>query len=126
MKVYLCGPINGCTDDEAVNWRQVVKDALGVERCLDPMVRDYRGREDESVAEIVENDKADIDGSSAVIANCWQVSAGTAMEILYAWERGVPVVAVVPPGARISPWYRYHATIVHSLADAMAAVRAHT
>jgi len=28
MKVYLCGPINGCTDEECKNWRETVKAQL--------------------------------------------------------------------------------------------------
>lgn len=115
--VYLAGPINGCTDDEANNWRDVARAALGAENCLDPMRRDYRGREDESVTEIVEGDKADIEASDIVIANCWQASPGTSMEILLAWEQHKPAYAVLPPGSRVSPWYRYHATIMFSLDD---------
>jgi nucleoside 2-deoxyribosyltransferase len=117
--VYLCGPIGGCTDDEAVNWRDVVKARIGAENCLDPMRRDYRGREDEAVSEIVERDKEDIEDSDVVLANCWQPSPGTSMEILYAWEHGIPVYAILPPGARVSPWYRYHARVFHALEDAI-------
>ena len=120
MKVYLCGPINGCTDDEAVTWRELVKQRIGEDSCIDPMRRDYRGREDECVDEIVELDKVDIECSDVVLANCWQVSWGTAMEILYAYEfTKARVIAVVPEGTRVSPWLRYHATVVHSLDEAL-------
>lgn len=118
MKIYLAGPINGCSDDEANNWRDVAKAALGEENCIDPMRRDYRGREDESVNEIVHGDYADIRDSDVMLANCWQVSWGTAMEIHFAFEEGKRVLAILPPGTRVSPWLRYHATIVFSLDDA--------
>jgi hypothetical protein len=52
---------------------------------LDPMDRDYRGKEDESVKDIVEGDKADIDWADAVIAYCPKPSVGTSMEVLYCW-----------------------------------------
>lgn len=45
MKVYLCGPINGCTDDQCKNWREAAKQVLS--DTVDPMRRDYRGREDD-------------------------------------------------------------------------------
>lgn len=120
MRVYLAGPINGCTDDEAVNWREVVKQRLGAENCIDPMVRDYRGKEDDSVQEIVESDKEDIYNATVVLANCWQVSWGTAMEIFFAWTMKKKVITVLPPGARVSPWLRYHSDVVHSLDAALA------
>jgi nucleoside 2-deoxyribosyltransferase len=120
-KVYLAGGINGCTDDEAVNWREWVKERLGAENCIDPMRRDYRGREDQCADEIVEGDKADIRESRAVLANCWRVSWGTAMEILFAFERGIPVIAVVPADAVVSPWLRYHTlSVVSTLEEALA------
>lgn len=120
MKYYLAGPINGCTDDEAINWREVAKARLGAENCIDPMRRDYRGKEDESVDAIVQGDIFDIHDSNVVLANCWQVSWGTAMEIHYASERGIPVVAILPAGTRISPWLRYFTErIVHSIDAAL-------
>ena len=42
IKVYLCGPINGCTDTEAKNWREAVKEHFPA--SVDPMKRDYRGK----------------------------------------------------------------------------------
>ncbi len=119
MKIYLCGPINGCTDDEAINWRDVAKAIWGEANCIDPMRRDYRGKEIGHVSEIVELDKLDIRESDILLANCWQPSVSTSMEIMYAYTIGVPVIAIVPEGARVSPWLNYHALyIVHSLVDA--------
>lgn len=120
IKVYLAGPINGCTDDEAINWRDLAKSLVGAENCIDPMRRDYRGKEDESVNEIVQGDLEDIDNSDVVVANCWQMSWGTAMEIHYAGSNGIPVVAIVPVGTRISPWLRYFTEhITHGVGDAL-------
>lgn len=119
--VYLAGPINGCTDDEANNWRDVVKDKVGADNCLDPMRRDYRGIEDQSVNEIVIGDLTDINDSDVMLANCWQVSWGTAMEIHYAHGNGLRVIVIIPEGTRISPWLRYHSdAIVHNIDEALA------
>lgn len=127
MKFYLAGPINGCTDDEAINWRDLAKSLVGAENCIDPMRRDYRGKEDESVNEIVQGDLEDINNSDVVVANCWQMSWGTAMEIHYAGEHGIPVIAILPKDARVSPWLRYFTEgITHTIGDALEAGRAYS
>lgn len=117
MKVYLCGPINGCTDEECKDWRESAKAQLP--ETLDPMRRDYRGREAECVAEIVEGDKQDIHESDAFLVNYDRPSVGTSMEIYLAWTLGKPVIVVTRPETVISPWLRYHSTkIVHSFDEA--------
>lgn len=67
MKVYLCGPINGCTDQECKDWREAVKARLP--ETLDPMRRDYRGKETESYREIVELDKRDVEAAGVILVN---------------------------------------------------------
>lgn len=124
MKVYLCGGINGLTDDEAMGWREYVKTQLPEAEHIDPMRRDYRGREDESVNDIVNGDEADILESDVVLANCGRPSWGTAMEIHFAHTQCIDVIAVVPEGQPISPWLRYHATIIaRSLDEAISALK---
>jgi nucleoside 2-deoxyribosyltransferase len=119
MRVYLAGPINGCDDEEANNWRSTVKGIFARRHVdwLDPMDRDERGKEVGAYREIVEGDKADIDSCDVVFAFCWQPSVGTSMEILYAYERFKPVFAVVPNGKPVSPWIQYHATVGRSLRE---------
>lgn len=121
--LYLCGPINGCTDAEAINWREHVK-AIWPGATLDPMRRDYRGREAESVNEIVELDKIDIAQSDALIVNYDKPSVGTSMEILWAFERGKGIVVVARADANISPWLRYHShAIVSTFDDAIGVLQ---
>ena len=110
MKVYLCGPILGCTDVECKDWREAFKTS-GFD-CVDPMIRDYRGRELECYREIVELDKLDIIGCDALVVNYSKPSVGTSMEILFAWEQHKMIVVVTPKGAVISPWLRYHASAI--------------
>jgi hypothetical protein len=118
-RIYLCGPINGCTDEECKDWREYVKSKWDG-GTIDPMRRDYRGKEDESVNEIVELDKIDVIDGNILLVNKDKPSDGTAMETLYGWERAKLVVTVAPKGARISPWTRYHSHLVlHSFDEAM-------
>lgn len=120
MITYLAGPIDGCTDSEATGWREHVKDVLGADRCLDPMTRDYRGQEDTEFKAIVELDKADIRNAEIMLANCWKAGWGTPMEIHLAWALAIPVIAVVPQDARVSPWLRYHSdAVVRTMAEAL-------
>jgi len=124
MKVYLCGPINGCTDEECKDWREAVK--VRLPDTLDPMRRDYRGREAECADEIVEGDKEDIDSCDVLLVNYDKPSVGTSMEVYHAWLRDTPVVVVCRPEAVISPWLRYHSTkFVHSFDDAIAWIAEH-
>lgn len=115
MKVYLGGPINGCTDEEARGWRGEVKQLLARHSIgyLDPMRRDYRGRELQPgvAVHIVENDKEDIRECDVLLMNCQRPSWGTAMEILYGYERAKRVLAVLPAGTTPSPWLLHHAEV---------------
>lgn len=112
MITYLCGGINGLTDSQCRDWREIAKEQLKTD-TLDPMRRDYRGKEDESVSDIVRGDLDDIQVSSdCLLVNAEKPSWGTAMEIVYAHQIGLPIVAFVLPESRISPWLRYHCSEV--------------
>lgn len=122
--LYLCGPINGCTDEECKDWRAYVTEAWPG-RCIDPMVRDYRGREAEAYREIVELDKIDVAEADIILVNYDKPSVGTSMEIIFAWQLGKRVIVVCREDAIISPWLRYHAHhLCHSFDDAMTVARA--
>lgn len=125
MKVYLCGPINGRTDDDAKGWREYAKTLLP--NTCDPMDRDYRGRELEPgiAAEIVENDKADILGCDAMLVYYDKPSVGTSMEILFAHQAnydeqygtGMKIVLVDKSDKPLSPWLVYHCDLVVKTLD---------
>lgn len=118
--VYLCGPINGCTDWECKDWRKHVKQRWAG-KTLDPMRRDYRGREAECVNEIVTLDKVDIANSQIILVNYDKPSVGTSMEVFMAFNWGKLIVVVCKEGTSISPWLRYHShAIVHSWDAALA------
>lgn len=127
MKIYLSGPIFGCDDGEAKNWREYLIRKYGQGRgdtCYDyyflnPMRRDFRGKGAESINRIVHLDKLDILKSYAVIVYYTKPSVGTAMEIMFAFDRSIPVF-VVTQEKKVSPWLLYHATaIVKTFDEAM-------
>lgn len=140
--VYLAGPLSGCSDDEAFGWRKYVmenlkrqivqKTPLGEDISipkadfyfLTPMLRDYRHLNNDHQGitavspEIVQLDKRDIDMADVVFVKTPRPSYGTAMEMIYAWERGKVVVAVVEEEAPLSPWVAFHSTTVQYSLDA--------
>jgi nucleoside 2-deoxyribosyltransferase len=109
VKVYLAGPINGCTDDEANDWRTEAKRLLPGIVTLDPMRRDYRGRESQPGVweEIQRLDREDIQACDVVLVNAAVPSWGTARELEYAITTlGKPVVVIAPRHKTPSPWLR--------------------
>lgn len=115
---YLCGGINGLDDAQCKNWREVAKSLL-LTPTLDPMRRDYRGVENDSVADIVFGDVSDITASKYVLVNATRPSWGTAMEVRIARaECGLEVVSFVG-GAVVSPWLQFHSSqIVKTVEEA--------
>jgi len=127
-KVYLAGPIFGRSDEECSAWRETAKRELrDVAIVVDPMDRDYRGREDVDYERIVRNDKKNISICEAMLVYHDGPSVGTAMEVHYAYDLGYVKVALAMPdtSAPLSPWMRYHAGPPMTLDEAIAAVREH-
>jgi nucleoside 2-deoxyribosyltransferase len=129
VRVYLAGPINGCGDAQALDWRNLAADELahaGIEP-VDPFsLGDYRGREGTvDAAMIVNNDLIAIASCDMVLANCWRPSYGTAMEIAIAQrEHGIAVITVVPDVRKVSPWLRAHSTrVTGSLREGLNIIR---
>lgn len=125
FKVYLCGPIANCSDGEAKNWREWVKENI-VHQTIDPMRRDYRGNESDNYREIVDLDKKDIRNSDLLLVNYPKPSVGTSMEILFAWSLGKPIIIVDSSESPISPWLRYHSTfITRSWVESVASINSY-
>jgi hypothetical protein len=124
VTVYLCGGINGLSDAACKDWREEAKAAFvpaGI-AVLDPMRRDYRGKEAESVREIVDGDLRDIALSDVVLVNATRPSWGTAMEVVYARKENYrPRVYAFGAGDKPSPWLVFHCDRLFP--DVSAAVR---
>jgi nucleoside 2-deoxyribosyltransferase len=123
--IYLCGPINGRTDDDARNWRELAKSRWDGS-VLDPMRRDYRGRELEPgiAAEIVAGDIEDIQACDALLVYFDKPSVGTSMEVFYAKHvLGKPVVVIDASDKPLSPWLIHHADdVTRHLSVALACI----
>jgi nucleoside 2-deoxyribosyltransferase len=114
--IYLCGPINGRSDSEVIDWRQKASALLKTKfRMLDPSRNDYRGREMQNAAKIVAQDTADISQSDYLLVWFDQPSVGTAMEIRMAFAEMSKSVFVVDRSSKpLSPWLIRHCTKVFS------------
>lgn len=108
-RVYLAGPIFQQSDAVCNDWREKFMSCPDFD-WIDPMHRDFRGKEDQYFDQIVEGDKEDIDSCQALIAKVSQPSAGTSMEILWAWLNETPVITIAE--GKVSPWIRYHSEAI--------------
>ena len=84
-------------------WRDKIKKKLKSHTFFDP---DYF-ENTHSDATIVNYDKSMIQSSDIVIANITRLSCGTSMEILFAFERNIPVF-LTGDEKLIGPWHRHH------------------
>jgi nucleoside 2-deoxyribosyltransferase len=116
VKIYLAGPIFQTGDDECKLWREDAIARLTGHELFNPMIRDYRGATDDHVAEIVEEDKRDIDTCDMLLVNHTRPSVGTSMEIIYAWERGKRIITIAH-SREVSPWLIYHSERVFKSLD---------
>lgn len=119
-RVYLAGPISGCTFADCTDWRKNVKLALDSPStvALSPM----RAKEFWCDKQIVDNtdigeplasdrgimcrDRNDCCGASVLLVNfldATTVSIGTVMEIAWANKLQIPIVVVLP-----NPCYDIH------------------
>ncbi len=117
MKIYLAGPMFQTEDSECKLWRDEAVTRLNGHTIFNPMIRDYRTGHDGHIAEIVEEDKKDIDSCDLLLVNHTRPSVGTSMEILYAWERGKKIITVTHNN-HTSPWIIYHS---HKIFDNLEA-----
>lgn len=114
LKVYLAGPINGCTDEECKGWRAEARRLLEpIHAVIDPMDFDCRGLEGGMAADIIKHDLDRLDEADLILVNAERPSWGTAMELVYARQGGKPAIAF--GGFSIgdaSPWLRGHTSKV--------------
>lgn len=109
MKVYLAGGIQGVKDP--FGWR--MRSAYYLSKHGIETVNPLRGKTEDKFdsyneREIITRDKQDISNCDLVLAEVTDPNRpyiGTAMEILYAWEHGIPVVIW---GTYKSYWLTYH------------------
>ncbi len=122
MKVYLAGAIWGVKDP--ATWRRDVTAQLpeGWE-AINPMDLElFVDNEDANPELVVERDLHAIEECDAVLALITQPSWGTAMEVFFAHEMGIPVIGwnPRPDGRPVGPWLRVH---TRALTNDFAAVK---
>ncbi len=109
--VYLAGPITGCTYGDCTDWRDLVSARLDCAstKCLSPMRGKAFLQDETSVGNnypnplacprgIMTRDHWDATRCTVLLVNllgATRVSIGTVMEIAWAWDHGIPVVAVM-------------------------------
>ena len=116
FKIYLSGGMSGLSYAEQTQWRDKIKERIRV-RCgqhslvnhpifFDP-VKFYNFQEvrHKSEREVFEFDLQNLKDSRLVIVNFNDVkSIGTAMELILAKDRGIPVVGLNKDKVELHPW----------------------
>jgi len=103
MKIYLSGAIGETL------YREIATTLLGERfEIVDPIaINDSKVL---TYQEIVEKDKLLIDGCDVLFVYIRTPSYGTVMEILYAWERKIPVLVITDGDQADQIWLKYHTT----------------
>ncbi|QJD54350.1 nucleoside deoxyribosyltransferase [Aminobacter phage Erebus] len=113
--IYLAGPITGSAN--AKGWREAATDrllGLGFE-VINPMLIEASTMDDH---EVVKLDFRAVLKSSALLVDARRPSWGTAMEVLFAFQTNIPVIAWgVEDPAAASPWLRHHAYFTTATLD---------
>ncbi len=116
MKVYLAGPISGCSYNEVTTWRYEVRKKLDDHniKCYSPMRgKNYLSKEEKlqdsysdhtmsSITGINVRDYNDCRNADAILVNFLgadKVSIGTCMEIAWARAFQIPCVIIMEEGS---------------------------
>ena len=127
FKGYLSGPIDNCTSAEIKDWRNFLKKEYPQYHWYDPL--DLTDNAKESVIEkdfskIIPKEKQMIVNSDFMIVYPWKPSSGTSMEVMFAYDHKIPVIAIKDPNQLyLSPWITYHCIhVANTFKDAMEAL----
>lgn len=118
IKIYLAGGIKDMSKEVAIEWRTKATEKLHTFQCLNPMRRDFRESEFQSQNEIVQLDKADIINADILLVNATKPSWGTAMEVLFAFQKHKIIVTFTGDNfENTSSWLAFHATRITKTLD---------
>jgi hypothetical protein len=123
IKIYLSGPMNGKTKEEATGWRNRFKKILEKKiddnksvsfvEHFDPCDRWYESLEeiDRDSKTIVAIDKLEYRNADVLVVNCLEKGWGTPMEMFDAYEHYDKIVlSLVKEGEFPSIWVKEHST----------------
>lgn len=114
FKIYLSGGMGSLSFEEQYRWRKQVHDSIKFADCnyqkkldiFNPVEHyNFVDKHQKSEREVFEYDLYNLRNSNLVIVNFNdEKSLGTAMELILAKERNVPVIAFGANGKEIHPW----------------------
>jgi nucleoside 2-deoxyribosyltransferase len=117
-RIYLAGPI--AHTDDPNDWRQELIDEHSTVEFANPL-DEYTPADASNPHlhdDIVDSDKQQIEASDALLVGYEAVrSVGTTMEVLFAYERDIPVAILIRDDSilsDLSPWYHYHSEFITS------------
>lgn len=112
-KIYLSGPLAGCTTFEATAWREEALRLLGRGNCVNPAdtwVKEEAELSGSEKRRLVNGDLASIDQCKGLLYCAWKPSFGSPMELFYA-NQSRKLTATVSAGP-VSPWVFAHSDFI--------------
>jgi len=89
LKIYLAGPIRGCSSEQRTWWREEAKQLLKKDF-------DFEDPTEWADDRVMSREMAKLEACDMVLANMWKESIGTTLGIVRARHQGKPVVVVDP------------------------------
>ncbi len=118
LKIYLAGPIRGCSPEQCTWWREEAKQILKKDF-------DFEDPTDWADDRVMSREMAKLEACDMVLANMWKESIGTTLGIVRARHQGKPVVVVDPNRIHNAILMRLvgEEDYFHTLEDACARLR---
>lgn len=114
FKIYLSGGMTGLTFEDQMQWRNQIRDMIIFSRYdhtyqpyffNPPRYYNFENKRHKSEREVMEFDLNALRKSDLVIVNFNNPqSLGTAMELMVAYERKIPVVGICSDTSLLHPW----------------------
>jgi nucleoside 2-deoxyribosyltransferase len=113
VKIYLSGSMAGVSFEEQSEWRQRIIDAINYQYehnkkavFFNPVnFYNFEEKQQKSEKEVMEFDLYNLRNSDIVVVNFNNVwSIGTAMELMLAKEKHIPVIGWNSSGEELHPW----------------------
>lgn len=103
MKIYMAGAITGAPDWVLEQHEELAKEL----QIVWPEARIFVPHQHEDPhGDIYARDLNEISNSDLLVANLNAPSTGTGMELAFAWDNGIPIMAYRSPDIQLSPFVR--------------------
>lgn len=128
MKIFIAGSFRLEEDKKEIRIIKSLLEKNGWEvwNAEDRIGSSYGTTSPEKIKFTVEIEKKEIKKSDVVVAVLRKATPGTMMELIFAYENKIPVIALIKEAEesiKISPWIKYHAKTVNNETEMLEELR---